>query len=187
MTTSGSDWQTCDRFLELRSHWFTLIGEHLIDDRQQPLDYWRVERADSVIVLPIQLERLILPPPAYRPGISQCSLDFPGGRLPEDKSPEDAARLILQRELGVPPTAIVDLTPLNPDGWAVNSSFSNQRLYGFMAQIQPEFELTSDRVGMNVAITPEAIRQLLQTLTCLQCRALVLQWWLDRSSIAGIR
>ncbi|HEY9617478.1 MAG TPA: NUDIX hydrolase [Microcoleaceae cyanobacterium] len=182
MTTSGSDWQTCDRFLELRSHWFTLIGEHLIDDRQQPLDYWRVERADSVIVLPIQSAQLILPPPAYRPGISRCSVDFPGGRRPEDKLPEVAAGLILQRELGVDPTAIADLTPLNTEGWAVNSSFSNQRLYGFVASIQPEFELPNDRIGMRVAITDTGIQALLKTLICLQCRALVLQWWFDRQT-----
>lgn len=182
MTTSGSDWQTCDRFLELRSHWFTLIGEHLIDDRQQPLDYWRVERADSVIVLPIQSDTLILPPPAYRPGISQVSLDFPGGRLPENNSPQGAARLILQRELGVEPTAIVDLNPLNTQGWAVNSSFSNQQLYGFIARIQPELELPHERVGMKVEMTKEGIGRLLQLLTCLQCRALLLQWWLDRQA-----
>lgn len=180
MATSGSDWQTCDRFLELRSPWFTLIGEHLIDDRQQPLDYWRVERADSVIVLPIQSDQLILPPPAYRPGISQSSLDFPGGRLPEGKLPEVAASLILQRELGLAPAAIADLTALNPEGWAVNSSFSNQQLYGFVASIQPECPLSDDRVGMKVAITDAEIRALLQRLTCLQCRALLLQWWLDR-------
>lgn len=182
MTTSGSDWQTCDRFLELRSHWFTLIGEHLIDDRQQPLDYWRVERADSVIVLPIQSGCFLLPPAAYRPGISRSSLDFPGGRLPDDQSPAAAASLILQRELGVVPEAIVELTPVNPEGWAVNSSFSNQQLYGFVAKIQPEFKLPSDRIGTQVALTDTGIRELLHTLTCLQCRALLLQWWLDHQS-----
>ena len=51
---SGTAWQVNDRFLELRSRWMTLIGEHLQDDRGQLLEYWRVEKADSVIVLPVQ-------------------------------------------------------------------------------------------------------------------------------------
>ena len=44
---SSPAWPVNDRFLELRSHWMTLIGEHLQDDRGQLLEYWRVEKADS--------------------------------------------------------------------------------------------------------------------------------------------
>jgi len=42
------------RFVEMRSRWLTVIGENLEEDQGQVLEYWRVEKADSVIILPIQ-------------------------------------------------------------------------------------------------------------------------------------
>jgi hypothetical protein len=128
-------WPVNDRFLELRSHWMTLIGEHLQDDRGQLLEYWRVEKADSVIVLPIQNSMIRLPAPSYRPGLGQTTLDFPGGRISEGQDHHEAALMTLKRELGIEATAVTRLTPLNSEGWAVNSSFSNQKLYGFIADI----------------------------------------------------
>jgi len=47
-------WQVHDCFLKLRSRWMTLIGEHLQDHQGKILEYWRIEKADSVIALPIQ-------------------------------------------------------------------------------------------------------------------------------------
>jgi len=79
-------WQVRDRFLELHSRWMTLIGEHLQNQRGEILEYWRIEKVDSVIVLPIQGDLILLPSPSYRPGIGQMSLDFPGGRDQKDKS-----------------------------------------------------------------------------------------------------
>lgn len=64
-----SDWQTQDRFVELRCQWLTVIGEHLQDETGKIREYWRVEKADSVVILPIQNRNLILPPPTYRPGV----------------------------------------------------------------------------------------------------------------------
>jgi len=46
-----------NRFVEMRSRWLTVIGENLEDDQGQILEYWRVEKADSVIILPIQGDR----------------------------------------------------------------------------------------------------------------------------------
>jgi hypothetical protein len=53
----SKNWQTCDRFLKLYSRWMTLIGEHIEDDRGEILGYWRIEKADSVVVLVIQGDR----------------------------------------------------------------------------------------------------------------------------------
>jgi hypothetical protein len=53
---SDQPWRIQDRFLELHSRWMTLIGEHLQDHRGEILKYWRIEKADSVIVLPIQTD-----------------------------------------------------------------------------------------------------------------------------------
>ncbi|MGB5769662.1 MAG: NUDIX hydrolase, partial [Crocosphaera sp.] len=59
-------WRTLERFMEIKTPWLTLIGEKLEDDRQQILDYWRVEKADSVVIITIQNNQLILPNSSYR-------------------------------------------------------------------------------------------------------------------------
>jgi hypothetical protein len=79
MVNSQDDWQTLERFIEIRSSWLTLIGEKLQDEQQRILDYWRVEKADSVVVVTIQSDRFLLPKPSYRPGVGYATLDFPGG------------------------------------------------------------------------------------------------------------
>lgn len=176
---SSKPWQTRDRFLELHSRWMTLIGEHLQDDRGAVLEYWRIEKSDSVIVLPMQGEHLLLPAPSYRPGIGQVTWDFPGGRLPVGQHPEQAVIAILKRELGISNTAITQLLPLNAIGWAVNSSFSNQKLYGFVAQIDDTTPLLPEFAIETHAATPTGVENLLQRLHCLQCRAVLLDWWLS--------
>ena len=175
---SGQPWPVNDRFLELRSHWMTLIGEHLQDDRGQLLEYWRVEKADSVIVLPVQNSMILLPAPSYRPGLGQITLDFPGGRISEGQDHREAALMTLKRELGIEATAMTRLTPLNSDGWAVNSSFSNQKLYGFIADI--DGDLSTGEV-LTYPANSIGVSDLLKSLTCLQCRAVLLEWWLNQT------
>lgn len=181
MGSKFPDWQVGDRILEMRSHWFTLIGEHWRDHQGQPLEYWRVERADSVVVMPIQGDRLILPPALFRPGIGTATLDFPGGRLPEGIPLEAAAEQILMRELGVERGAIAHLLSLTPQGWIVNSSFSNQRLFGFVAHLHPQALIPATAIGEIYSATPEGVQALLQQLLCLQCRALLLEWWMKKT------
>jgi hypothetical protein len=170
-------WQTRDRFLELHSGWMTLIGEHLQDCQGQILTYWRIEKADSAIVLPIQGDRIVLPSPSYRPGVGQVTLDFPGGRVPEGQNPEQAALAILKRELGIEAISITELIPLNTEGWAVNSSFSNQKLYGFMARIDDTTKILSEFAAIAYPVSLAEVEHVLQKLTCLQCRAVLLEWW----------
>ncbi|MCY7391269.1 MAG: NUDIX domain-containing protein [Leptolyngbyaceae cyanobacterium CAN_BIN12] len=171
-------WQVRDRFLELHSRWMTLIGEHLQDQQGEILEYWRIEKADSVIVLPIQSGRILLPSPSYRPGVGQVTLDFPGGRVTEGQKPEQAVISTLKRELGIEAAAITQLIPLNTQGWAVNSSFSNQRLHGFVVYIDNAFLLFSELLAVTYPVTLVGVQNLLQKLTCLQCRAVLLEWWL---------
>lgn len=67
------------------------------------------------------------------------TLDFPGGRVPStaEKPLIDLVLAILQRELNIPDisnvndSVIAPMESLNEIGWSVNSSFSNQRLFGF--------------------------------------------------------
>lgn len=170
-------WKCLSRFVEMRSPWLTVIGERWETDEQQVVEYWRVEKADSVIILPIQGDRLLLPKPMYRPGLQQRMLDFPGGRVDPKTAIAEVALEVLERELGITKNVIESLWPLNETGWAVNSSFSNQKLYGYVAAIQPDYPVSSDYLGTSYAINSKGIEQLLTDLTCLQCRAVLLEWW----------
>ncbi len=167
-------WQTLDRFVEFRSRWLTVIGEHLQDAQGKQLEYWRVEKADSAIILPIQHRHLLLPHPSYRPGVGKATLDFPGGRVLQDADLIKTAQQILCRELSISPAMITALEPLNPQGWEVNSSFSNQKLYGLIAAIEPDADRGSSII--RYPVSEAGIRSLLEDLTCLQCRAVLQEW-----------
>jgi len=173
---TNQPWRVHDRFLELHSRWMTLIGEHLQDHQGEILEYWRIEKADSVIVLPIQNGQFLLSPPSYRPGVGQVTLDFPGGRVSDKQTPEQAAIATLTRELGIEAAEIVQIIPLNTEGWSVNSSFSNQKLYGFVAHIHSLSNLFPKAIATTYPVSAAGIHQLLQDLNCLQCRAVLLEW-----------
>jgi hypothetical protein len=167
------DWERGERVVAVESPWVRLICERWRDDAGRALDYWRVEHDHSVIVAATQGGRLLLPRPQFRPGLGRATLDLPGGRLPAGASPLDAARAIAARELGLPPEAIRELRPLNAEGWPVNSSFSDQLLFGVSAAIDPAAApalpheaVPADRAGLAA---------LLRRLECLQCRAVVLE------------
>jgi len=174
--TRKSQWKTLDRFVEINSHWVKLIAEHLETTEGQIVEYWRVERADSVVILTIQAEKFLFPTPIYRPGVASATLDFPGGRVPAQVTPAAAVPAIMKRELGVTESAIARFQPINTVGWAINSSFSNQKLYGFVAELHPTATVNPELIGAEYSVTPEGIRDLLKKLTCLQCRALLLEW-----------
>lgn len=76
---------------------------------------------------------------------------------------------------------MMQLSPLNPEGWAINSSFSNQTLYGFVAHISNIKQL-SELVSAVYPVDSLGIQELLQKLTCLQCRSVLLEWWLSSRS-----
>lgn len=100
-------------------------------------------------------------------------------RVPPGTSPEQAAIATLQRELGVDSGSIEQLITLNSTGWAVNSSFSNQKLYGFVAHIHSATKLANERIAATYSVTPAEIHPLLEILNCLQCRAVLLEWILN--------
>ena len=185
MVNSQDDWQTLERFVEIRSSWLTLIGEKLQDEQQRILDYWRVEKADSVVIVTIQSDlkakrkpnRFLLPKPSYRPGLGRYTLDFPGGRVLPQQTTVEAARIILKRELDIEESDIISLKPLNQTGWAINSSFSNQKLFGFVAEIDSQTVVNPEKLtSITYTNTVNGIDNLLQDLTCLQCRAVLLEW-----------
>jgi hypothetical protein len=168
------DWAVRDRFLNLETRWFTLIGERLETDQGELLDYWRVERAHSLIVLPLLEDVMLLPEPTYRPGVGTATLDFPGGRVAPEQPLVTAARQILQRELGIDGSQDLQLMLLNPHGWPVNSSFSNQRLFGMVAELTAPCQPRQPH--RRYPCNPAGIQRLADQLTCLQCRAVLREW-----------
>lgn len=154
----------------------TLIGERWLCDKGKEHEYWRVEKVDSVIVLPIQHGQIVCAKPAFRVGVHRSTLDFPGGRLPEGKQPKEIVPFILERELNVPAAAIRNIYGLNKKKWIINSSFSNQALWGFIVEIDELFRIPESCIGTNVIANDNGVSELLMQLDCLQCRMVLLEW-----------
>jgi hypothetical protein len=167
------DWERGERIATVESPWVRLIAERWCDDAGRELDYWRVEHVHSVIVAVVQGGQLLLPRQQFRPGLRRATLDLPGGRLPTGVSPLDAAIAITARELGLPSAAIGELRQLNQEGWPVNSSFSNQLLFGVTATVDPA--ATPSLPYEAVPTDRDGLTGLLRRLECLQCRAVVLE------------
>jgi hypothetical protein len=169
-----TNWKRLGEIAYIRSPWVTLTLERWLSDKGKELEYWRVEKADSVIVLPIQAGHIICAAPTFRPGIGRATLDLPGGRLPEGNRPSDIVPALLERELGVAPDAITRVEPLNAEKWIVNSSFSNQGLWAFSAEIDERYE--SPGVGAKASADRAGVDRLMAQLDCLQCRAVLMEW-----------
>lgn len=167
-----SKWSLEDRFLTLTTHWVSLVGERYTDHRGERLEYYRAERADSVIVLPVHGDALLCAPRTFRPGIGETTLDFPGGRV-QGSSVEEAARRILLRELNLSADMVLDLRLMNRGGWPVDSSFSDQRLFGAVARLHadPLPESAGERHPLK--------ESLLHELECAQCRLVLLHYLLE--------
>lgn len=168
------NWRSLDQLVRIQSKWVTLIAEKWLTDTGETLEYWRVEKPDSVIVLPLQGKDLICLPPTFRVGVQRATVDFPGGRVGSDQDPIAIVPQILTRELGITADAIQGITPISEQPWLVNSAFSNQRVWGFVAELAPR--ATVPQAGGRFRLGSPDISQLLAQLECLQCRAVLLQW-----------
>lgn len=158
-----------DQFFTFKNRWVTFFGEKCIDDNDNTIEYYRVDRADSIIVLPISEHGLIVPSKFYRHGIQSVTVDFPGGRFEGEMSLLQRASEIVTSELAIASENIKNLESLNSKGWAVDSSFSTQRLFGVVAWIDaPELE--------TIALKHNELNTLLETLECLQCRSVLMEW-----------
>jgi hypothetical protein len=166
-------WQIIDKFLEINSPWLTLIGEKVKDDNNNLLDYWRVEKPDSVIIIVIQNNKFILPKPIYRHGLGKITLDFAGGRLNLAENRDQVILNILKRELEISAKNIIKIQSINTQPWPINSAFSNQCLWGFVTEIDPHTVINS---CYQYPLNNSGIENLLNDLICLQCRSLLLEW-----------
>jgi hypothetical protein len=130
-------------------------------------DYWRVEKADSLIVVPLAAGYVLLPPPEYRPGAGKHTLDLPGGRITDTATAGliESATQIVSRELSVPLSTVTDIDIIDATGTYVNSSFNNQRLFVAQARLTG---VDADRTDLRRQPLDE-LGQLLKELECLQC------------------
>lgn len=173
-------WTCVGAIATVSSPWVTLLGERWIDERGRQLEYWRVERAHSVIVVPLYRGQILVPHAQFRPGVQKLTVDLPGGRLPDGLTPEEAAPSILARELGITAQVIIERRMLNEQGWIVNSSFSNQLLYGVVARLDDTVDIDPIRLGEAIPDDPHAIAIFVGRLECLQCRGVLQEYLLRR-------
>ena len=175
-SSTEDSWQKVSEITRLTTPWFSLLGERLRDhENNKLLDYWRVQRADSAVVLVLHRDSILLPKPMYRPGVQKKTLDFCGGRIDAGSNGQFLrdASAIVERELQVTTNDIESIQPLNSKPWPVNSSFSNQCLYGFVCKLKDEASVDNMRTFPN---TQNGRRELLAELVCLQCRAVLLEY-----------
>ncbi len=175
---SGDDhWRLLSQIAELRTPWLSVFGERLRDESGHELEYWRIERPDSLIVVTVHRGRLILPAPSYRPGVARVTLDLAGGRLRHASTIPETAREIVRREFDLPgEEGAAVQSVLNPDGWDVDSSVSTQRLFGVSLELADGVDLPASRVGASYPATPKGGMEALRSLACVQCRAVLSEW-----------
>ena len=173
-------WQVLSRMVEVRTPWLSMIGERWQEGTGRELEYWRVEKPDSLLVVTVHDGRLIAPVRSFRPGVGTTTLDFAGGRLDDPSTLAEEAVAIVRREFKLNGDDLFESQePLNLVGWDVDSATSNQRVFGVAAELRRDVQVTDDRLGASYPATSAGGRQLLGELVCLQCRA-VLSAWLER-------
>jgi hypothetical protein len=174
----GEDqWLVMSRMVEVRSAWLSLIGERWRDGTGQELEYWRVEKPDSLLVVTVHNDRLIAPVRSFRPGVGRTTLDLAGGRLDDPNRVAKTAQAIVRREFELTGDDLfASQEALNLVGWGVDSASSSQRVFGVAAELRRDVQVPADRLGASYPATRAGGRELLSELVCLQCRALLSEW-----------
>lgn len=160
--------------MSLHSQWLSLFCEQWQKPGGDLCEYWRVEKPNSLIVIPLYKSQVLFPPPDYRPGAGECTLDLPGGRVDTGRGGDivELATRILSRELGLDPRCISRIDPIDAKGTFVNSSFNNQKLLIARADLSGV-----DGVAEGVTFYPlTELPSLLNEIECLQCSYALLRF-----------
>lgn len=172
------EWKVKAELLNIKNQWIQFIGEKCIDNENKELEYYRVIRADSVVIIPIINNHIIKPQSYYRHGIKKHTLDFPGGRLTNSEIINETITDILEKELHIQAENITEIDILNiSKPWHVDSSFSSQKLYAATVQISPNCKIFKKEQMLK--ITKENILNLYNIIDCLQCRMTLIEWYLN--------
>lgn len=147
----------------LDSNWMQLYCD-IWEDNYTLIEYWRIEKKDSIIVVTTYNDNWILPKPQFRPGVNKKTLDFPGGRQQSDDFLSDA-KAIICRELKLTTDHIKYVKELSTKKYIVNSSFSSQSVIYLQASLKDLHENTTDILKYPF----DNINALYNDLECLQC------------------
>ena len=173
-----------NEFIRVTSKWVTIIGEKCKEKEDVPFEYWRVEKDHSLIILPMQNNYILLPPPVYRHGVGVMTLDLPGGRVASTNAEGlvNAACTILNRELCVCPADVDHIQPLFKSPLLINSSFSNQKLFAFTAVINSSWEASPETEISRYSLSVQGLTALLESMECLQCRSVLLEFFYQKTN-----
>jgi 8-oxo-dGTP pyrophosphatase MutT (NUDIX family) len=92
-------------------------------------EFYILESADWVNVIPLTPDHRIVLIRQYRHGIGDITLEIPGGIVEHGDTPEEAARRELREETGFCETEMVPLGHVHP-----NPAFLNNRCHTFVAR-----------------------------------------------------
>lgn len=167
--STGNNLNKIKEVFHLKSKWLTLFCEEWKSEDGALFEYWRIEKADSLIVVPRFENQFVFPQPIFRPGVNKTTLDFPGGRLDNNLGEEtliNRAKDILCDELCITDNQIRNIELITPTGKAVNSSFNNQKLYVVSAELQALGKVDEKRLILYKQVDSTI---LLEKLECMQC------------------
>jgi acyl carrier protein len=127
------------------------------------IEYWRIEKPNSILIVTTYKNYFILPTPKFRQGINKKTLDFPGGRQQTDNILSDARKIIC-RELKIENDDIEYIKELDTKKYIINSSFNSQLVIYLEASLKKMNENTHF-----IKCSFTEIHRLLNDLECLQC------------------
>ena len=141
---------------------FTIRRDRIVSPRtQEELDFYVLDGADWVNVIPVTEEGNVLLVRQYRHGTEETTIEIPGGGIdPRDGSPLAAARRELLEETGYTAEAWRDLGYVHP-----NPAIQSNRCWTFLAErcrrvAAPQFDPGEDIEVFEAA--PDEVRAMLR-------------------------
>ena len=112
------------------STWFPIVKDLVELPNGKTFEYYKSKLANVSMVVPITKNREVLFVKQYKHGIAEVTLEFPAGRIENNKTAKETAVLELSEETGVivSEAELIELIEL----WTEPSK-STVRVYGYLA------------------------------------------------------